>query len=407
VTASGPARGSVAAEHALGGEAVVRAPRQSLRVPELLIELMLVLVGLLLATLAAEVLTRRFAPQLLYRYPQGLYAAHPTRAYTLVPNFHGRLATPEFDTAVVTNSLGLRDDVEYGAKAPGTIRILVLGDSFAMGVGVEARETFTKLVAERLNAGASGMRFDTINSGVPSYSTREETLYLEEQGLQLQPDIVLLALYVGNDILDNTRTSWSRVVDGDLVDPESHAGILPLAARRILSRHSQLYHFLWPYQRRLLGHGDEERRAEQRMFAIYDRPEAPSIAPAWQATEHWLERLARITRAHDVALGVIVIPERLQLEPATWAATAARLNSGAAEYRPERPDRQLVEMLQRLHVPSLDLLSPLQSAAQGQSLYFRLDGHWTPAGHRVAADAIVAFLGQARLIPFPGAPQVF
>ena len=406
MSAPGPARSSLAVDGALLEGPIVCPPRGAARLREALLELVMVLAGLLVATLAAEALTRRFAPQLLYRYPQGLYQAHPTRAYQLVPNFHGRLTTSEFDTAVITNSMGLRDDMEYGPKAPGTVRILVLGDSFAMGIGVEARETFTRLVTERLNADASGMRFDAINSGVPSYSTREETLYLEEQGLQLEPDIVLLAFYVGNDIVDNTRTSWSRVVGGDLVDPEPHPGVLPLAVRRVLARHSQLYHFLWPIQRRLRGHADEEHRAEQRMFAIYDRPTAPNIAPAWQATERWLARLVHVTRTHGVTLGVVLIPERLQVDTASWGTTAARLNDGAAEYRRDRPERQLVEMLGRLHVPTLDLLGALQSAVPGQSLYFRLDGHWTPAGHRVAADAIVGFLRQARLVPPSGAPRV-
>lgn len=374
---------------------------------EVLFRAVLVFAGLACAALAAEVLTRLIAPQRLYRYPPGLYESHPTRAYRLAPNFRGKLSTPEYRTDVIVNSRGLREDGEYTAKAPGTFRILVLGDSFVAGIGVEARETFAKLAADRLNANASAVRFEAINAGVPSYSTREEVLYLEEEGFELQPDVVLLALFIGNDIVDNTRTSWSRVVDGELVDGEPRTGVLPLAIRRILSRHSHLYHFLWPYQRWLLGRSTEDRLAEKRLFAIYDRPDAASSAPAWQATELWIERLTRITREHNVPLGVLIIPEQLQLEPAAWEAAAKRLNAGAAEYTLERPNQRLAEMLHHLRVPIFDLLSVLRSSLPGHTLYFRSDGHWTPEGHRLVADAMVGFLQNEGLIQSSGTHSVF
>lgn len=374
---------------------------------ELLLKTVLVFAGIVCAASAAEMLTRWFAPQRMYRYPRGLYESHSTRAYRLAPNFRGKLTTPEFSTDLAINSLGFRDDQEYRSKAPGTFRILVLGDSFVAGVGVEARETFAKLVADALNADASGVRFEAINAGIPSYSTREEVLYLQDEGFQLQPDVVLLALFVGNDILDNARTSWPRVVDGELVDGAPHSGILPLAIRGVLSRHAHLYHFLWPYQRWLLGRSAEDRRAEERLFAIYDRPDASRIAPAWQATELWLERLARITQSRRVPLGVIIIPGLLQLEPAAWKTAAIRLNTGAAEYRAQRPNEHLAEALHRLGVPALDLLTVLRSSAPARDLYFRRDGHWTALGHRIVAGAVVAFLKTERFVQPPAAQPVF
>jgi lysophospholipase L1-like esterase len=396
MTAPGSLHGALSVERA---SATPSRTRLGSGARELLLNAALVLMGIVFAALTAEVFTRVFAPQRLYRYPRGLYAAHATRAYRFAPNFRGRLTTPEYSTAMVINSLGLRDDREYGRKPSGTFRILVLGDSFTAGIGVEGQEAFPKRVEEELTAGTSGLRFEAINAGVPSYSTREEVLYLEQEGFQLQPDLVLLALFIGNDVVDNTRTTWSRVVDGELVDGAPRRGVLPLAVRGLLSRHSHLYHLLWPYQRWLLGHGAEDRLAAERALAIYEPPDAAGIEPAWQATERWLERLGQVTRARQVQLGVILIPELLQLDPAAWHAAASRLNPDAEAYQPERPNQHLAGILQRLGIPSLDLLGQLRAALPGRRLYFQRDGHWTPEGHRVVASAIVTFLQRQRLVP--------
>ena len=61
--------------------------------------------------------------------------------------------TSEFKHDVVLNSLDLRE-AESGPKTNGEYRILVLGDSFTYGLGVEEDETYVRLTESLLTAQA-------------------------------------------------------------------------------------------------------------------------------------------------------------------------------------------------------------------------------------------------------------
>ena len=43
-------------------------------------------------------------------------------------------------------------------------------------------------------------------------------------------------------------------------------------------------------------------------------------------------------------------------------------------------------------IHALDLTPAVRAASESQSLYYRFDAHWNPEGHRVAAEALAAFM---------------
>src|SRR5215217_8838364 len=61
-------------------------------------------------------------------------------------------------------------------------------------------------VAERLEAAlnqGSSRPVEVINGGVAAYGTGQELLLLDQVGAKLQPDLVLLLFFVGNDVTNN------------------------------------------------------------------------------------------------------------------------------------------------------------------------------------------------------------
>ena len=114
--------------------------------------------------------------------------------HSLKPNISSRFISKEFNTEIKINSLGLRDN-EISIK--NRTRILMLGDSFTFGYGVEMNETFSELIEQ--NSG-----YEVINAGVMSYSPILEYRYLKKKGYLLKPDIVIQNIDI-SDFSDDIR----------------------------------------------------------------------------------------------------------------------------------------------------------------------------------------------------------
>ncbi len=117
--------------------------------------------------------------------------------YRLRPGIH-RFANREFDTKLSVNSFGLRDR-ESSLTAP---EVIVLGDSFAMGWGVEDDESFASVFES-----ISGRR--TLNVAISSYGTAREMALL--QTLDRAALKYVIVQYCGNDYDENLAyiKNWS------------------------------------------------------------------------------------------------------------------------------------------------------------------------------------------------------
>lgn len=97
------------------------------------------------------------------------------------------------------NAFGMRGPETTLEKPPGTKRIVLLGDSFAFGWGVNEEEGFARVMERELNAKLpKGQRVEVLNFGTPSYSTFQEVAHFFEKGIKFKPDIVLVFV-VDND----------------------------------------------------------------------------------------------------------------------------------------------------------------------------------------------------------------
>mgnify|MGYP002152693847 FL=1 len=125
---------------------------------------------------------------------KGLFAYDPDLGWRLQPGWSGRHRHHDFDVAYKIGANGFR-----GNFRAARTRVAIVGDSFTFGFGAGVGQTFPELL-DQMDPDRAVMNF-----GVPGYSTNQEVLLIEEVLPAYKPDLVLLVVYLGNDIADNMR----------------------------------------------------------------------------------------------------------------------------------------------------------------------------------------------------------
>lgn len=203
-----------------------------------------IVLGVIYFLAVGEIFMRLFAPQpMLPRYVTA--TSYGIRGNTPSQNYWHK--APEYRVNIRTNSKGIRADREIPyEKPPGMRRILLLGDSFGMGYGVNLEDTFLSRLVASLDA--AGVRCEGVNLSVSGYGTAEELVALEEEGFRYEPDLVIIAWH-STDYEDNIRSDLYALEDGRLVRKnetylpavKSRELFFRLAAFRWLAVHSHLY----------------------------------------------------------------------------------------------------------------------------------------------------------------------
>jgi hypothetical protein len=99
-----------------------------------------------------------------------------------------------------TNAQGFRADREFPLEKPaGTKRIIGVGDSGMWGWSLDQNQGYLEILEREWNQNPEGPRVEVINLAVPGYNTFQEYVALEQKGLPLKPDLVIIG-WCENDI---------------------------------------------------------------------------------------------------------------------------------------------------------------------------------------------------------------
>jgi len=288
------------------------------------------------------------------------------------------------------NSLGMRER-ELGEKGTHQVRILVLGDSFTFGTGVEAEDVYPRQIETTLHD-ARHANVVVINAGVPGYGTLQETLWFERLVDVVKPDPVLLGFFLGNDFLANSHLIEWAVIDGYLVNKTDNGSRLfltqklgiPPEIKIALHTRSHLYTALMNAWSTIVVNAGLATKMEE--FEIYHSRPSPMAERAIAATKVVLDRLASDCNKRHLPLAIVSIPDR-------W--TEDKLN-GESEYDINRAADVLRGLVQEESVLFLDLGQALRGNGE---YYYPVDGHLTRVGHQVVGTAIARSLLDGDLQP--------
>jgi lysophospholipase L1-like esterase len=381
-------------------------------------KLLSILVLTAVAVLAlAEGAVRAFRPQPAFYASPGLYVADPLVRHRLRPGLRGVVGNwSEFTTRVRINALGIRGP-EIGPRRPGVHRVLVLGDSFTFGTGVEEAEAFPAEIAGGLTR--RGTPAEGINAGIGGYGVPDEVAWFEHYGMQLHPDLIVLGIFTGNDLQDAAPDRpRTFVVDGDILDAaELHRS----SFFHWLFQHSQLFALLKysippsfdrPLRRALHMPEPGAIRGLREEMALYDPRNRPAAERGGAASEAAIRHLLDLTGAEHPdhpAIVAVLLPSKLQADEREWSRTLRELGLSPKDADRTLPNEVFSGVLARCGVPALDLTPAFsQEIRQGKTLFFPEDQHFTVAGHRLVADRTLAFLRALKLPPVesPAVPRI-
>jgi len=361
----------------------------------------------------------------LHLVPDRFWEPDPVLGVRLIPGDRGWWTQEgrEFLTPVQINREGLRDVEHRYAKTPGVFRILVLGDSFVEAMHVPLESTFPRQLQERLDRDSGAGKIEVISAGVSGYGTASEVLYFEREGQRYQPDLVLLAFYPGNDVKNNSPTLEDALKpvygpDGALQRVTGEAARSRRGGWRGLLARSAVYRYCRQLllvghprlARKLVGYGwlkAEAVRAtvEQDGVPVDYGVYAPALDPVWQEawghTDALLERLQRDVSAAGARLVIAVLNTPDQIYPQWWQEiVAAHPHMQNRQWDLDGPQHRVEAWCAEHGVRCLALAPAFRAALAVDStpLHFHHDGHWTAAGHRLAASELAHFLQQQRLV---------
>ncbi len=317
---------------------------------------------------------------------------------------------------IANNKEGFRDRDHAIAKPPGVFRIAVIGDSMTEALAVPVEQTYWSILEQRLNACGvnSGRTVEVLTFGVSGHGTAQERLTLGNNALKYAPDLVLLAFFTGNDVLNNERALdghkdrvYFVLEDGALRLDDSNTGTTRFRLKMLwrgalngLINASQLFQLIREFYTRTKTSLRAEEAPDGRLFnpkareyEVFRKPDSPDWRRAWKTTEALLTAMRDDSAAKgaDFWITTLSAPVQVYPDPALRRDFARSLGVENLDY----PDRRIADFAKGEGIPVVTLIDPLRAFADANKAYLhgfentRLGmGHWNEAGHRAGGEAL-------------------
>lgn len=247
-----------------------------------------------------------------------------------------------------------------GWRGRGSIlesEIVVFGDSFAWGQGIEDKRFFANLVPD--------LRIKAI--GVMGYNMVQELLWLERLSSQLRGKLVVWFVYFGNDLFENLAPH----MQGYRMPFLRRAG--DAGAWEIVTSH--ITPSKW-FDMPLTG-----GRVYYKTLAECCSLTRPAQR-AYSACEFLLRKGNEVCRDAGARLVVMTIPEKTQLS-AGGSEFLLRHGGDRDTFDPDLPDRAIGAMCERLGISFV-----AGKACLDLGDYKDRDCHWNEKGHRRVAEIL-------------------
>lgn len=270
------------------------------------------------------------------------------------------------------NGLGLRGPEPTRPKPPGLRRVLVLGDSFTFGLGVDDDADLFPARLERA-LGDVGPPVEVVNGGIPGSLTGDWLALWRRVGAELEPDAVLAVFF----LRDGTRLETI---------PAFFARIRERVARETLGsplyRHSRLYRLL----RDRLDRRELARIYTEGLVLAYTGDDGQTAE--WRRARENLVALRDAVEAAGARFGLAIFPVLVELRPGAYPFAAVT--------------HRIEEFAREAGISCHDMLPAFLGERAPELWVSALDQHPNARGHALAAASLEPFVRELLAPERPG-----
>jgi len=365
--------------------------------PGVLVRMGFAALGLMLFVSVVELRLRRHAPQDVPDFGWGERPSlqpHEAFGFTLRPSSTTRLRWESYDYVVKANSHGFPGPEFNWHKAPGTFRIMVLGDAFTSAEGVDTEKAWPRLLEERLltaspNQSPRSPRFEVINLAITGWGPNHYEAVITAFAERLSADMIVIGMFT-NDLLDvqvsiermreivgfdrPDKDCWRGIVTGRHLFRWIRGHVLEAGYERVLRRPAPHTSFFWQKD-------------------VFDRSLTSMVSEGARLLAQRFETIVAISNRIGAEALVVGVPAPIQVAARGDLAYLPEwlvVDGDGFDY--EQPQRIYKELCDQFGLRFLDLRSALL-AAQDRRPYQRNNLHWTEVGHAVAREIVAGIDG--------------
>lgn len=358
------------------------------------------LVSLLGSLLLAEVLLRLFHPIPDPLLPDKRVNPVPWHGSAYVPSaypphylkhVHAEPGLPGMDTlprTFSTNNLGFRGDSLSIPRAPGEVRVFVVGGSTTECVFLDDREALTRRLQDRLRAAHPGVDVRVYGAGKSGDRSWDHVAMVSQRLAHLQPDVIVVFAGI-NDVFAaaNGRDYLMR----DTARPPTLRRLLAQGATEF-----QLPRLAYRAFNRFDPGGidirSEYRRlsARARALPLADRPPREDVRP-YEENLRTLAAVARAQGARMVFMTQATTWNARDPRPSEWhwmVGTRVRYREADLDAAMERYNQAMRRAGAASGAPVFDLARSIPKSAE----FFYDDVHFNVAGADTAAAMLARFI---------------
>ena len=288
------------------------------------------------------------------------------------PGFDGMFSNNngDFQTHITINAFGHRESVPVDA-ADG--RVWIVGDSFSFGWGVNPTDTFAWQVGQ-----LAGLK--TYNIANPGTNVCGYQAAIARMPASIKPKALVLGLTMENDLSPLSCATQREQAEQSVASNDDHGSFQSfLGLKGWLKNHVAFYNFsVLTLKKSALARQFFSATGIMADIKVDISANNQGIASeAVKQTAKSIEDITALLPAH-VPMIVLIIPSRLELIGHDADILRARRNA-------------IAKQLNEIGITTVDPFKDLLDAGFDK-VHFENDGHWTAAGHMIAAKALAPAL---------------